>query len=322
MHGLRRLAGPRLALDTTDHADPVPAAAEAVVAVEAAWLDLDEPPAARIAGSAAVGRVASAGADASHLVGQRVLVASALPCGECDVCRCGGVAACPAGGTLGRDRDGALADLVLAPGRWLCPLGERLELDAVTAAMVAGPAAIAYSMYARAGVAPGQPVAVIGRGPIARLLGRIAEAKGARAVVAAVDEPASAILERLASVAAGERRPRTVFDAGEPGGLALAAALAEPASTIACLARPGGEAPAATAAGAIDLVRLLSAGVTLLGVAGPHPDLLAELAALVMRKELELGDLAEVVPWAALQAGADAAAERARSAGRAFIVTR
>jgi threonine dehydrogenase-like Zn-dependent dehydrogenase len=302
---LRALAPP--ALEPIELAAPSLRDDDVAIEVEAAWLPLD-PIGERVSGAAAVGRVVAAGDRAGHLIGQRVLCCSALPCGECEVCRRGGGAACPTGGTLGRDRDGALAEQVVARGRWVCPLGDALPLSPLAGALVAGPAALAYAMYARANLSPGQPVVAIGRGPVAALVARVATARGGRPVVTAPDGDPTAIGAELAALAPGDGRPRMIFDAGEPGGLALAAALAQPASTLIALARPG--------AAPLDVAPLLARHVALIGVAGPHPDLLPELAALAVRGELPLDGLASEVAWSGLPA------LEAPAAGRAVIVLR
>jgi threonine dehydrogenase-like Zn-dependent dehydrogenase len=318
--GLRVAARDPLVLAPIDRPLGEPQDDEVTIAIEAAWVADDAPACAHAAGEAGIGRVTAAGEAARHLVGERVLIPPIIPCGECDVCRRGAVAACPARASLGRDRAGTLAPATLARARWLCPLGPELPLAATVGALVAGPAALAYSLYARCGLAPGQPAVAIGRGPIARIVARIAEAKGARVVLAAPDGDAEAIELALAAhqEAAGARRPRTVLDVGEPGGLALAARLAAPASTLVALAPcPDARAPGELAP--FDVAAIARAQVTLLGLAGVHPDLVPELAALVVRSEIALDDLAEPVPWSAYP-GIGGAHARARAAGRALVV--
>src|SRR5262249_34968058 len=102
--------------------DPELGPDDLLVAVEAAVvgppeaLALDLAP-GRTPGGAAVGRVAAAGAAAAHRVGERVVVGPARPCFECDVCRRGHPAVCPARLRLGLDVDGALASHVVARAR-------------------------------------------------------------------------------------------------------------------------------------------------------------------------------------------------------------
>jgi 6-hydroxycyclohex-1-ene-1-carbonyl-CoA dehydrogenase len=317
MRGFRLLErSARAWIEPFERADPEPQGDQLLLELEAAWLPLDVS-APRVAGLGVVGRVLAAGPAAGQLIGRRALACAALGCGDCEVCRRGGVAACPAGGVLGRASVAAdaleVGDRLLARARWACPLGDGLELDATAGALVAGPGAIAYSMYARAGLSPGQPVVVLGRGPIARLLERIATSRGGRVVRAAPDREPEAIETDLAVVAVGEGRPRMIFDVGEPGGLALAARLAQAGSALIALARP---APAA-----VELAPLLARHVTIVGVAGPHPDLVPELAALVVRGEVAVADLAEVLPWTRIDALAETAAAVAVSGG-ALVVTR
>src|SRR5262249_9675116 len=113
-----------------------------------------------------------------------------LACGECDVCRRGRPAVCPHARRYGVDIDGTLASHVVARARWA------LAVDGALAAAGAGPeacaigreAALAYEMWARAGVAPGETTIWLGGDAVARLGAAICAAKGAAAVVVGDDE--------------------------------------------------------------------------------------------------------------------------------------
>ncbi len=102
-----------------------------------------------------VGRVDETGEAARDLIGVRVLAGPFSACGECDVCRRGRVAVCPARETT------VVADgRAICRARWVTPLTGPLEgaLPGPSAALVPGEAALAYEMFARAGVAPGEQV--------------------------------------------------------------------------------------------------------------------------------------------------------------------
>ncbi len=224
-----------------------------VVAVEAACLD----------GSAAVGRVVEHGAGAQHLAGARVVVGAHQPCGDCDVCRRGGGAVCPAGRT-----SSMRAPQVTARARWALVLGDALDVPGPAAALIGGPAALAYAMYARTGVGPGDPTHVLGDGVVARLLAQILTAKGAPPC-----DPATF-----------GTRPARLFVC-DPDATPRAIALAGPRAII----------TVAAGARAVDITAAIAREVTVIGVVGAHPDLLPEVAALVVRGDLELASVADAV---------------------------
>jgi len=299
------------------------------VSVEAAALGapgLAGPGARGVPGLGAVGRVIATGAGATHLTGARVVVGAAQACGDCDVCRRGGATVCPVGRTLGVDAPGTLAETVTARARWLLPLTGELDVPGAEAALLGHEAALAYALYARAGVGPRDPAIVVGDDAVARLLADVLIAKSAPPILVTA-EPAlvargaardlsvvapEAGLEavRAAAEARGHgARPWKLF-ATDPAAAQRALALAGPRATVA-IAAPGG----AIGAGVLDLAPVLAREVTVLGVRGAHPDLLPELAALAIRGEVDLAGAAEVVE----RAGLDAARARPRGA-RALVV--
>ena len=82
-----------------------------------------------------------------------VLVGPFDPCGECDVCRRGGAAVCPTRSA----RDG-IGTHVRAAERYVVPIENGLELPVPAGAVVAGDVTLAYTLYARTGPAPRDPV--------------------------------------------------------------------------------------------------------------------------------------------------------------------
>ena len=240
--------------------------------------------AAQVDGGAAVGRVV-AGARAGSLLDRRVLIGPSDPCGECDVCRRGGAAVCP--GARRRELRGAT---ITAAARWLVPLGDGLDLPLPAAAAVAGDVAIAYTLYARTGVGPREPVVVLGGTPIGRFLIEILIAKGIQpAVIAADGAWADWLRERGVTIALDRAALAAVFARGDhgtrpwrvicadPAGVAAAAELAGPRATLTALA--GGAALPG---------EVLSREVAIVGVAGPHPDLVVEAAALCVKREVDV----------------------------------
>jgi threonine dehydrogenase-like Zn-dependent dehydrogenase len=301
-----------------------------LVAVEASVIGSPEryPRAGIAPGGAAVGRVVEAGANALELRGQRVVIGPDLACGECDVCRRAAVAACPHRAVLGRTVHGTLASAVVARARWACVLEGGLHgghLEGPAAALVGREAAWAYTMFVRAGVGPGEVAVIAGHDVVARFLVEIAAAKGARPLVLLTQErPAwsawvqgrggqavsvepARVTEALASAQArirtaaghGGERPWCIFatDAG-PAQRNLALAAMTPGSRVVFLAR---SALGLDAAGpAVDVDTVVDADGTLLGVAGAHPDLLPEVAALAVRGDIDLAGASQIVAPEAL----------------------
>ena len=258
----------------------------------------------------AVGVVEDAAGRAAAWQGRRVLVGMFDACGECDVCRRGGAPVCP----RGRRRELGAGDRhTRAAARWLVALDDGLVVDGPAAAAVPGDVAFAYTLYARTGVAPRDPVVITGGDAVARFLVEILLAKGvapvmvvdpaaegaeawsawlgargaglARISAAASDADArAAATEAIAAIA---QDPTAAKTGGRPwrviatDDLPRAAALAGPRATL--TARAG-----AVADGGAALVAALAREVAILGVAGPHPDLVLEAAALVAKGELDL----------------------------------
>lgn len=234
---------------------------------------------------ACVGIVDDAGEGSAVLLGRRVLVPAFDPCGQCDICRRGGAAVCP----LGKRR--VPGKRVRASSRWVVALGDGLELPVPAAAAVAGDVATAYTLYARTGLSPRDPVVVTGATSVTRFLIEILRAKGLTpVVVAAPGAPVSwadwllakgcSVVEQPAGVASAiaaqglGTRPLRLIATGD---VERAASLAGPRATLTVLA------PGPALAG-----ELIDREVTVVGVAGPHPDLIVEAAAMCVKGEIDL----------------------------------
>jgi threonine dehydrogenase-like Zn-dependent dehydrogenase len=138
--------------------------------------------------------------------------------------------------------------------------------------VVAGDLAIAYTLYARTGVGPRDPVVVVGDSPIARHLVAVLRAKGITpATTANPDE----IRAGFAEQGFGQRPWRVIATSADS--VAAAAALCGPRATLTVLA------PIPALPG-----DLAAREVTVVPVAGAHPDLITEIAALVMKGELTI----------------------------------
>jgi threonine dehydrogenase-like Zn-dependent dehydrogenase len=253
---------------------------------------------ASCAGGSAVGRVDEASEGAAVLLGKRVLVGPYDACGQCEVCRRGGAPVCP----LGKAR-GAIGSRLRAATRWLVTLGDGLDLPVPHAAAVAGDVTTAYTLYARTGLSPREPVVLLGTSPVTRFLVEILRAKaitpvvvidagapdawrdwllakGAAVVSAGESSLVAAVTATIAAQGQGAKPLRLIVaGAADQTALPLAVSLAGPRSTLTVLATPSDAALPA---------RLLAHELTIIGVAGPHSDLVVEAAAMCVRGDIDL----------------------------------
>lgn len=238
---------------------------------------------------AAVGLVDDATEGSAVLLGKRVLVAPNDPCGQCEVCRRGGAAVC----AFAKPR-GPIGKRLRVASRWTVALGNGLDLPMPAAAAVPGDVTTAYTLYARTGLGPREPVVVVGGNAVARFLVEILRGKGITpTVIASGDEAWKSWLigkgaavveaqhEAVASAVSAQgmgNRPWRVI-ATSPDSVPVAANLAGARATLTALANA--ETPALPG-------ELLTREVTIIGVAGPHPDLIVEAAALCVKGEIAL----------------------------------
>lgn len=239
---------------------------------------------------AAVGIVDDATEGSAVLLGKRVLVGPLDPCGQCEVCRRGGAAVC----AHAKRRDGVGTRLRVA-SRWVVSLAGGLDLPVPAAAAVPGDVTTAYTLYARTGLGPREPVVVVGANAVSRFLVEILRGKGMTPTViideddeawrswllakgaAAVRSDATLVTEAIGAQGLGNRPWRVI--ATEAAAVPTAARLAGARSTLTILAE------ASTPALPGDL---MAREVTVIGVAGPHPDLIVEAAALCVKGEIDL----------------------------------
>lgn len=130
-----------------------------------------------VAGHEFAGRVTEVGADLSEFsIGDTVVADSRFWCGECPACRSGRHNICDHLGFVGEVCDGGFAEQCVLPARLL--VRHDPALDPAIAAM-AEPLAVALHAVRRQAVPAGEPVLVIGCGPIgglaALLLSRLHE---------------------------------------------------------------------------------------------------------------------------------------------------
>lgn len=185
--------GARQPLSVRDVPRPVPGPGDALVKVAACgfchtdlhYLDHDVPtakPPPLILGHEISGVVEELGPGSSvRSVGDRVLVPSVLPCGNCDYCRSGRGNICPQLQMPGNHFDGGFAEYVRVPARDLVPLPA--DLDLVRSAIIADALTTPYhAVVHRAHVRSGDWVVVVGCGGVGINAVQFAAAAGANVI--------------------------------------------------------------------------------------------------------------------------------------------
>lgn len=254
-----------------------------------------------VPGGAAVGRVVQTGPAATDALGKRVLVGPIEACGECAACRLSRVGACPSRVRRGLDVDGTLASHVVARRRWVCTLDGPLfgMADGAWAAALPREAALAYTLVARAGVAPGDATVWLGDDTVAQLGVQVARAKGAQGLSPRREELElcdadlhAALASRLESeISSATWR---IFETrGHDVTRRRACQLAASGASLTLVA---GDAAGSDHDAALPLCPSLNRDVELRGVAAPHPDLVPEIVAMVGRGDLDVASLVTVVP--------------------------
>ncbi len=167
---------------------PVPAAGEVLVRVSHSGIcgtdleiyhggiPVDYP---RIMGHEMIGEVVEH-SQGGPKVGTRAIIDPVVSCGTCYQCKAGQSNLCPAGGLIGRDRDGGFAELVSVPTGNLYPLPEEIDSSDAPVIQVLTTCVHAQSV---APVRPRETVVVIGLGVTGQLHVQLAKAAGAGLVV-------------------------------------------------------------------------------------------------------------------------------------------
>ena len=198
-----------------DVPDPVPAADEVLIEVEACGVCgsdvqiINMPPGHPstppvIIGHEFVGWIRGTGSAVRDVaIGTRVVVDPDPKCGACDACRAGRPANCTNIVALGVYRDGALARYVTAPANSVYPISDAVPAE--IAALVE-PLACVINGTNRASIRPGESAIVFGAGAIGCLFIAVLRASGAAksfsACVLAMISLPSASVSRIGSVTA------------------------------------------------------------------------------------------------------------------------
>jgi Threonine dehydrogenase and related Zn-dependent dehydrogenases len=177
----------------------------------------------------------------AHVTGEGV-----YHCQACDRCLEGDTNLCEdAGGEIGLTEPGAFADRLLIPARLLHRLDPQADL---VAAALMRPAANAAAAVLRAGVRPGDRVAVVGAGTLGVLVIQLLAAR-VPAELIAVDPRGSRAEQALAAGAAslvapgaaGERFDVVIEAAGAPASACEAMSLTRRGGTLVLAGRPAGQ---------------------------------------------------------------------------------
>lgn len=186
------------------------------------------------------GVVAAVGAGVERFAaGDRVAVQPMISCGVCADCTRGRFALCPQLEHIGVARAGGFAELCLAPAENLFRLPPGVSDD--EGALI-DCTAVAVHALARAPVAPGVRVVVLGAGAIGLAVARLAKLAGGHVTVVAtrpapLDIALAAGVDEVADLGAGDDAPTgadVVFEtAGGPTLVERAVAAAGPGATIA-----------------------------------------------------------------------------------------
>lgn len=139
--------------------------------------------------------------DPAWTVGDEIVVAAGVVCGECVACRNDREMICERLAMTGIDFDGGLAEKVLVPARALLARPTGLSAEIAATAVDAGATAF-HAVTCRAEVKSGDAVLIIGAGGLGSYALQIARAAGAAPVIVADRDPTA--LERARSWQADE----------------------------------------------------------------------------------------------------------------------
>lgn len=198
------------------------------------------------------GTVEHAGSATGLEAGMKVVVPAVIPCGECDPCKAGRGAVCPAQVFPGSDDHGGFASHVIVPGRGLCRVDDQAlaasGIDLADLAVVADAITTPYQAIVNSGLRSGDVAIFIGIGGVGGFGVQLASALGAHVaaldvdparlariaehgaeITLAADGDARAIRKTLSGWAKDNGLPRTgwkIFEtSGHPAGQELAFSL-------------------------------------------------------------------------------------------------
>jgi len=177
-------------------------------------------------------------------VGTRVVVEGIVPCGHCAECVAGNTNRCTTYDEFGFVRDGAAAELVVAPTRLVHVIGDKVATES---AVLVEPASVVLRALLRAKPSPGQRVLVIGDGTVGLLAARLVRLWSPASVTLLglrTDQSALASAAGVDRFSTDESAARERFDlvieaAGAAQSTTLALGAAARGGTVVLLGYPG-----------------------------------------------------------------------------------
>jgi 6-hydroxycyclohex-1-ene-1-carbonyl-CoA dehydrogenase len=263
-----------------------------------------------VLGHEIAGTVIDAPAPHESLAGRDVIVPAVIPCDTCDLCRAGHDNACTNQIMPGNHAHGGFATDIIVPARHLVVLGpDRGGYELAELAVVADAVTTPYQAVARAAVATGDVVIVVGAGGIGTFAVQIARARGARVAAIDIDPSKLERLEQLGvdwifdarTLDAGAIKKRLLDESGTPvswkifemsgtrAGQELAWSLLVPAATLGIIGFTM-EKPQ------VRLSNLMALDAQAFGSWGCSPALYADALALVFDGRVQLRPFIEQRP--------------------------
>ncbi|MBZ9675033.1 Zn-dependent oxidoreductase [Mesorhizobium sp. ES1-1] len=140
----------------------------------------------RVIGHEFAGTVTALGRNATGVaVGDRVVVDPVVSCGHCYPCRIGRTNVCANLEVMGVHRDGGFRSFVAVPAANAIPVPKDMPFEL---AALAEPFSIAANVLDRTGCGPEDTVLIYGAGTVGVTVLQVAKLKGARCIVADIDE--------------------------------------------------------------------------------------------------------------------------------------
>lgn len=172
------------------------------------------------------GVVVDAGSGFPDLIGREVIVPSVIPCGRCDLCAAGRGNVCRSQLMPGNDMNGGFADFIKVPGRGLCVVEDRGDLELAELSVIADAVTTPYQAVKRSVLRPGDLAIVVGVGGVGAHCVQIAAALGAQTVAIDVDAARLAAVEPYGASLA--------IDASKVGFKEMRSQIRDAASTWGC----------------------------------------------------------------------------------------
>lgn len=135
------------------------------------------------------GVVEETGDNFGDLNGERVVIPSVMPCGECAHCKGGYPNTCTQQFMPGNDGHGGFADYIKVPARYLAKLPDDLgKYELADLSVIADAVTTPYQSVQRAGLKDGEVAIVVGVGGVGTYGVQIARARGAYVVAIDIDD--------------------------------------------------------------------------------------------------------------------------------------